>query len=163
ASPVPAARTWRRPGPEVVTQLLGARRRTGGLRVLTPRERDLLSLMAESRSSGAIARILVISERAVGKHISNIFSKLRPAPPPPPRWGGPRVTGAPAGGPRGPPRKRPAGHTRGRCCAWSQKFRTGVSGRAHAGEACALTVQGRPRPCAGSSSRARTDERLVAA
>jgi DNA-binding NarL/FixJ family response regulator len=62
--------------PEVVTQLLGASRRTGGLGVLTPRERDVLSLMAEGRSNGAIAGILVISERAVEKHISNIFSKL---------------------------------------------------------------------------------------
>jgi len=62
--------------PEVVTQLLGASRRTDGLSVLTPRERDVLSLMAEGRSNGAIAGILVISERAVEKHISNIFSKL---------------------------------------------------------------------------------------
>ena len=66
--------------PEVVTQLLGASRRTGGLGVLTPRERDVLSLMAEGRSNGAIAGILVISERAVEKHISNIFSKLGLAP-----------------------------------------------------------------------------------
>ena len=62
--------------PEVVTQLLGASRRTDGLSVLTPRERDVLSLMAEGRSNSAIAGILVISERAVEKHISNIFSKL---------------------------------------------------------------------------------------
>jgi len=66
--------------PEVVTQLLGASRRTDGLSVLTPRERDVLSLMAEGRSNGAIAGILVISERAVEKHISNIFSKLGLAP-----------------------------------------------------------------------------------
>jgi DNA-binding NarL/FixJ family response regulator len=66
--------------PEVVTQLLGASRRTAGLGALTPRERDVLSLMAEGRSNGAIAGILVISERAVEKHISNIFSKLGLAP-----------------------------------------------------------------------------------
>jgi DNA-binding NarL/FixJ family response regulator len=62
--------------PEVVTQLLGASRRTDGLSSLTARERDVLGLMAEGRSNGAIAGILVISERAVEKHISNIFSKL---------------------------------------------------------------------------------------
>ena len=62
--------------PEVVTQLLSASRRTDGLGVLTPRERDVLALMAEGRSNAAIAGILVISERAVEKHISNIFAKL---------------------------------------------------------------------------------------
>src|SRR6202453_5051319 len=66
--------------PEVVTQLLGASRRAEGLAVLTTRERDVLSLMAEGRSNGAIAAILVISERAVEKHVSNIFSKLGLAP-----------------------------------------------------------------------------------
>ena len=43
---------------------------------LTARERDVLALMAEGRSNGAIAGHLVVSERAVEKHISNIFSKL---------------------------------------------------------------------------------------
>ncbi len=62
--------------PEVVTQLLAASRRTDGLGSLTARERDVLGLMAEGRSNGAVAGILVISERAVEKHISNIFSKL---------------------------------------------------------------------------------------
>ena len=62
--------------PEVVTQLLGASRRTVGLGSLTPRERDVLALMAEGRSNGAIAGILVVSERAVEKHVGNIFSKL---------------------------------------------------------------------------------------
>ena len=53
---------------------------------LTVRERDVLALMAEGRSNGAIAGTLVISERAVEKHIANIFSKLGLAPsdgPPP--------------------------------------------------------------------------------
>jgi len=66
--------------PEVVTQLLGASRRTDGLGALTARERDVLALMAEGRSNGAIAKVLVISERAVEKHVSNIFSKLSLAP-----------------------------------------------------------------------------------
>ena len=65
---------------EVITQLLGASRRAGGLGSLTPRERDVLALMAEGRSNGAIAGTLVISERAVEKHIANIFSKLGLAP-----------------------------------------------------------------------------------
>jgi DNA-binding NarL/FixJ family response regulator len=69
--------------PEVVTQLLGASRRTDGLGALTTRERDVLGLMAEGGSNGAIAGLLVISERAVEKHISNIFSKLGLAPPTP--------------------------------------------------------------------------------
>jgi DNA-binding NarL/FixJ family response regulator len=66
--------------PEVVTQLLGASRRTLGLGSLTARERDVLALMAEGRSNGAIAGILVVSERAVEKHVGNIFSKLGLAP-----------------------------------------------------------------------------------
>jgi DNA-binding NarL/FixJ family response regulator len=66
--------------PEVVTQLLGASRRAGGLAALTGREREVLALMAEGRSNAAIAGGLVVSERAVEKHISNIFSKLGLAP-----------------------------------------------------------------------------------
>jgi DNA-binding NarL/FixJ family response regulator len=62
--------------PEVVTQLFGASRRTGTLDMLTQREREVLSLMAEGRSNSAISGILVISERAVEKHVGNIFSKL---------------------------------------------------------------------------------------
>jgi DNA-binding NarL/FixJ family response regulator len=62
--------------PEVVMQLLAASRRNDGLGSLTARERDVLALMAEGRSNGAIAGTLVISERAVEKHVANIFSKL---------------------------------------------------------------------------------------
>ena len=65
--------------PEVVTQLL-ATRRTNDLDALTPREHDVLSLMAEGRSNGAIAGTLVISERAVEKHVANIFAKFGLAP-----------------------------------------------------------------------------------
>jgi DNA-binding NarL/FixJ family response regulator len=62
--------------PEVVTQLLGASRRSDSLDQLTPRERDVLKLMAEGRTNGAIASTLVVSEGAVEKHIANIFFKL---------------------------------------------------------------------------------------
>ncbi|MFD4139598.1 response regulator transcription factor [Streptomyces sp. NBC_00390] len=60
--------------PEVVRQLL--RRRRDPLQALTPREREVLALVAEGRSNAAIARHLVISEAAVGKHIGNILGKL---------------------------------------------------------------------------------------
>ncbi|MGH3004125.1 MAG: response regulator transcription factor [Gaiellaceae bacterium] len=62
--------------PEVVAQVLAATRRTVDLDDLTPREHDVLSLMAEGRSNGGIASTLVISERAVEKNVANIFSKL---------------------------------------------------------------------------------------
>jgi DNA-binding NarL/FixJ family response regulator len=62
--------------PEVVTQLLRASRRTEGLGTLTSREHDVLALMAEGRSNAAIADALVISARAVEKHVANIFSKF---------------------------------------------------------------------------------------
>jgi len=61
--------------PEVVSQLL-VRRDGGPLDRLTPREREVLALMAEGRSNTAIASELVFSESAVTKHVSNIFSKL---------------------------------------------------------------------------------------
>ncbi|MFE2066614.1 response regulator [Streptomyces sp. NPDC059467] len=60
--------------PEVVRQLL--RRRRDPLERLTPREREVLSLIAEGRSNGSIARELVVSEAAVGKHIGSILTKL---------------------------------------------------------------------------------------
>ncbi len=61
--------------PEVVAQLL-ARRRRGPFDDLTPREREVLGLMAEGRSNVGIARHLVVSDGAVEKHISSIFAKL---------------------------------------------------------------------------------------
>jgi len=61
--------------PEVVAQLV-AGRGPARLEELTPRERDVLSLMAEGRSNNAIAAGLVVTEGAVEKHISNIFGKL---------------------------------------------------------------------------------------
>ena len=66
--------------PEVVSQLLGASRRRDALAVLTPREREVLGLMAEGRTNAAIARQLVVTERAVEKHVANIFTKLDLAP-----------------------------------------------------------------------------------
>src|ERR1700721_2693864 len=66
--------------PEVVPQLLGASRRTDGLGSLTARERDVLGLMAEGRSNGAIAGILVVSERSGEQPLSNIFPNLGLAP-----------------------------------------------------------------------------------
>ncbi|MGD0698456.1 MAG: response regulator transcription factor [Trebonia sp.] len=66
--------------PEVVSQLLAASRRGDALGDLTHREREVLALMAEGRSNSAIAGLLVVSERAVEKHVSNIFSKLGLAP-----------------------------------------------------------------------------------
>jgi DNA-binding NarL/FixJ family response regulator len=62
--------------PEVVTQLLGASRRTDSISVLSAREREVLSLMAEGRSNAAIASELVVSEGAVEKHVANIFTKF---------------------------------------------------------------------------------------
>jgi DNA-binding NarL/FixJ family response regulator/class 3 adenylate cyclase len=63
--------------PAVVSQLVGRRRRDDPLEDLTPREREVLGLMAEGRSNAAIAESLVITLRAVEKHVTSIFSKLR--------------------------------------------------------------------------------------
>ena len=62
--------------PEVVSTMLGRRRRDDPLEELTPREREVLSLMAEGLSNSAIAAQLVVTERAVEKHVTNIFAKL---------------------------------------------------------------------------------------
>ncbi|MFB6438329.1 response regulator [Streptomyces sp. NPDC056411] len=61
--------------PEVVSELL-TRRRDDPLDALTPREREVLQLMAEGRDNTTIATLLVVSERAVSKHIGNVFAKL---------------------------------------------------------------------------------------
>jgi DNA-binding NarL/FixJ family response regulator len=66
--------------PEVVSTLLGRRRRDDPLADLTSREREVLGLMAEGRSNAAIAEGLVITERAVEKHVTSIFSKLGLSP-----------------------------------------------------------------------------------
>ena len=66
--------------PEVVRQLLRASRRGDSLATLTPREREVLSLIAQGRSNTAIAGTLVISPRVVEKHVASIFAKLGLAP-----------------------------------------------------------------------------------
>ena len=62
--------------PDVVAQLLARHARDDLLRRLTPREREVLALMAEGRANAGIAGRLVVTEKAVSKHISNIFTKL---------------------------------------------------------------------------------------
>ena len=66
--------------PEVVATLLGRRRRDDLLADLTAREREVLGLMAEGHSNRAIAEQLVVTERAVEKHVTSIFGKLDLAP-----------------------------------------------------------------------------------
>ncbi|MFI6339802.1 response regulator [Streptomyces sp. NPDC050535] len=61
--------------PEVVTELL-TRRRNDPLDTLTPREREVLKLMAEGHDNTTIAKTLVVTERSVSKHIGNVFLKL---------------------------------------------------------------------------------------
>jgi DNA-binding NarL/FixJ family response regulator len=68
--------------PEVVSQMLGRRRVDQPLAELTPREREVLELMAEGRSNQGIADALVISGRAVEKHVTSIFTKLGLPPAP---------------------------------------------------------------------------------
>jgi DNA-binding NarL/FixJ family response regulator len=62
--------------PEVVGRMLGRRRTTGPLEKLSPRERDVLSAMAEGKSNKGIAEALVVSDAAVEKHVTSIFHKL---------------------------------------------------------------------------------------
>ncbi|MGV9293092.1 response regulator [Amycolatopsis sp. NPDC003676] len=66
--------------PEVVAQLLTRTRADSGLERLSPRERDVLALMAEGLGNGAIAERLVVTDGAVHKHIRSIFAKLDLAP-----------------------------------------------------------------------------------
>jgi DNA-binding NarL/FixJ family response regulator len=68
--------------PEVVTQLLGASRRTDSVDSLTPRERQVLQLMAEGRANTAISAALHLSAGAVEKNVTSIFTKLGLAPSP---------------------------------------------------------------------------------
>jgi DNA-binding NarL/FixJ family response regulator len=63
--------------PAIVSKLVGRNRRDDPVATLTPREREVLELMAEGRSNQAIAERLVVTERAVEKHVTNIFGKLR--------------------------------------------------------------------------------------
>ena len=62
--------------PEVVATLLGRRRHADPVAELTDREREVLALMAEGRSNHAIAERLVVTDRAVEKHVTSIFGKL---------------------------------------------------------------------------------------
>jgi len=66
--------------PEVVGQLLRASRHPDGLAALTPRERDVLTLMAEGRSNAGIADALVVTAGVVEKHVASIFGKLELPP-----------------------------------------------------------------------------------
>ncbi|MFE6863212.1 LuxR C-terminal-related transcriptional regulator [Nocardia sp. NPDC057668] len=66
--------------PEVVSQLMGAARQQDSLARLTPREREVLELMAQGLSNSALAHALTVTERAVEKHIGNIFTKLELPP-----------------------------------------------------------------------------------
>jgi len=63
--------------PAIVSQLVGRRRRDDPVDHLTPREREVLELMAEGRSNHGIAERLFVTERAVEKHVTSIFGKLR--------------------------------------------------------------------------------------
>jgi len=63
--------------PDVVSQLLGRRRRDDPLNELTPREREVLELMAEGLSNSAIAARVFLTDRGVEKHVTSIFQKLR--------------------------------------------------------------------------------------
>ncbi|HUN32768.1 MAG TPA: response regulator transcription factor [Trebonia sp.] len=62
--------------PEVIARLLARNSGVGSLAALSPREREVLALMAEGRSNAAIAQRMVITERAVAKHTASIFAKL---------------------------------------------------------------------------------------
>ncbi len=62
--------------PEVVSQLVRSSRHASGLTSLTPRERDVLALMAQGRSNAGIAATLFVSARVVEKHVARVFDKL---------------------------------------------------------------------------------------
>jgi serine/threonine-protein kinase PknK len=62
--------------PALIQELVSARRRNDPLEALSEREREVLALMAEGRTNAAIARTLIVSDKAIEKHVSNIFMKL---------------------------------------------------------------------------------------
>ena len=66
--------------PEVIARLLARNTGNASVGALSPREREVLALMAEGRSNAAIAQRLVITERAVAKHTASIFGKLNLQP-----------------------------------------------------------------------------------
>ena len=66
--------------PEVVSRLVGRKRRDDPIAELTPREREVVELMAQGRSNVAIANSLIVTERAVEKHVTSIFAKLNLPP-----------------------------------------------------------------------------------
>ena len=68
--------------PMIISTLVSRRRNDDPLETLTPREREVLELMAEGRSNQAIAEQLIVTERAVEKHVTSIFGKLGLAPAP---------------------------------------------------------------------------------
>ena len=68
--------------PEVIAQLFGRRRAHDPLEELTPREREVLTLMAEGRSNRGVCEKLVLSPKTVESHVNSIFNKLRLAPAP---------------------------------------------------------------------------------
>ena len=78
APPALSVAALKRPSldPEVVSQLVSASHRSTGLAGLTPRERDVLTLMAEGRSNAGIATALVVSASVVEKHVARVFDKL---------------------------------------------------------------------------------------
>jgi DNA-binding NarL/FixJ family response regulator len=65
---------------EVIARLLASNSGDGAISALSPREREVLGLMAEGRSNAAIAQRLTVTERAVAKHTASIFLKLRLQP-----------------------------------------------------------------------------------
>ena len=118
--------------PEVVSRLVGRNRRDDPLADLTPREREVLELMAEGRTNAAIAERLVVTERAVEKHVTSIFGKLGLAPRPPTTGGCSRCSPSCAlsQAPHSTARARRAGGRRAGSSAWRARGRGCRSPRA---------------------------------
>ena len=85
--------------PEVISQLLSRHRDSSPVSSLTPREREVLSHMAEGRSNAAIAGKMFITEKAIGKHTNAIFGKLGPGAERGRQPPGARRAGLPGGAP----------------------------------------------------------------